>query len=145
MRPSTDQYFMQMARLVSSRGTCHRRKVGCVLIDHNKFVIATGYNGRPSGFPHCEGQNKCEGACAQSGMSLDACEAIHAEQNALLQCKDTRSIMTAYVTAFPCITCIKLLLNTSCGRIVYEEEYTHSQSKKLWLQANRDYEQVRIE
>lgn len=144
MRPSTDQYFIQMASLVSQRGTCCRRKVGCVLIDKNKFVLATGYNGRPSGFPHCEGANKCEGANAPSGMSLDACEAIHAEQNALLQCKETQTIWSAYVTAFPCMTCIKLLLNTSCERILFVEDYPHGHAKELWKMAGREYEQISL-
>jgi dCMP deaminase len=142
MRPSTDEYFMEMARLVAKRGTCCRRKVGCVLVDNNKFVVATGYNGRPSGFPHCEGSNRCEGANAPSGMSLDACEAIHAEQNALLQCKDTQNVWSAYVTAFPCITCTKLLLNTSCQRIVFAEDYPHGRSKELWLEAGREFIQL---
>lgn len=136
-RPQIDVYFSDMARLVSTRGTCHRRKVGCILVDKNNYVIATGYNGRPRGFTHCHGEHKCPGALSPSGTNLDACEAIHAEQNALLQCKDTQAIKAAYVTAFPCITCIKLLLNTSCERIVYAEEYPHSRAKEMWQEAGR--------
>ncbi len=135
MRPDIDTYFLKMAQLVSTRGTCHRRKVGCVLVDKHNFVIATGYNGRPSGFPHCEGKNKCKGAISTSGQNLEQCEAIHAEQNALLQCKDTQNIVTAYVTAFPCVTCTKLLLNTSCKRIVYIEDYPGGQN--LWIKSGR--------
>jgi dCMP deaminase len=138
MRPTTTEYFSKMARLVSTRGTCFRRKVGCVLVDSRNFVLATGYNGRPSGFDHCEGDTKCEGACSKSGTNLDACEAIHAEQNALLQCSDSQRIYAAYVTAFPCITCIKLLLNTSCKLIVYDEDYPHQQSKDLWAKSGRE-------
>jgi dCMP deaminase len=72
------------------------------------------------------------GASAASGQSLDACEAIHAEQNALLQCRDAWDIDTCYVSASPCVTCTKLLLNTSCRRIVFREVYPHSQAQELW-------------
>jgi tRNA(Arg) A34 adenosine deaminase TadA len=66
------------------------------------------------------------------GKGLDLCEAIHAEQNALLQCRDTKEIEVAYVTASPCVTCVKLFMNTGCKRIVFLEEYPHSAAKELW-------------
>jgi len=84
--------------------------------------------------------NACSGAEAPSGQSLDACQAIHAEQNALLQCRDVYAIDTAYVTASPCVTCCKLLLNTSCRRIVFKEAYPHNQSEGLWTGAGRVWE-----
>lgn len=142
VRPSIDEYFTQMATLVASRGTCARRLVGCVLTNRHRHVIATGYNGVPSGLPHCRGAGdggQCSGAAAAPGQSLDACMAIHAEQNALLQCPDMQDIETAYVTASPCITCTKLLLNTSCRRIVFSEEYPHPSARDLWLQAGREW------
>src|SRR3990167_8057918 len=84
-------------------------------------------------------------AQAPSGTNLDGCQAIHAEQNALLQCRDMYAIHTAYVTASPCMTCCKLLLNTSCQRIVYVEEYPHSAAKDLWTGAGRSWEQLLVE
>lgn len=84
----------------------------------------------------------CSGASAPSGTNLDACQAIHAEQNALLQCRDIYQIQTIYVTASPCVTCCKLLLNTSCERVVYLEEYPHSTARDLWLAAGRQWEQL---
>ena len=72
-----------MAELVAERSTCRRRKVGCVLVDSNNHVVATGYNGVPTHFPHCLDE-PCEGATAPSGESLEKCLAVHAEQNALL-------------------------------------------------------------
>lgn len=90
-------------------------------------------------FPHA-----CSGAKAPSGQSLDACQAIHAEQNAMLQCRDVYAIHTAYVTASPCITCCKLLLNTSCQRIVFLEEYPHGHVKDLWLSAGRAWDQLDV-
>jgi dCMP deaminase len=75
----------------------------------------------------------CPGAHAPSGTNLDGCEAIHAEQNALLQCRDEWEIETCYCTASPCFSCVKLLMNTSCTRIVFLEPYSHDEkSKGLW-------------
>ena len=127
-RPTRDEYFTAMARLVSTRGACVRRQTGCVLVDKNYFVLATGYNGRPAGMENCLSR-PCAGATASSGTALHACEAIHAEANALLQCKDTQTIEVAYCTTSPCIHCIKLLANTSVKRIVFLDEYPHPEAK----------------
>ncbi len=140
MRPDIDTYFTMMAILVSSRGTCVRRKVGCVLVDERKHVLATGYNGVPSGFDHCI-DHPCPGAGYKSGKGLDKCQAVHAEQSALLQCTDVSRIWTAYCTTAPCIHCVKLLLNTGCKRIVFAEDYPHQESKELWLKAGREWRQ----
>lgn len=150
MRPTIEQYFARMARLVATRSTCLRRAVGCVLVDARDHVLSTGYNGVARGRPHCneearEGRDyrplggdpsvtapmrvvtvhphACAGAELPSGEGLDLCEAVHAEQNALLQCRDAYAVDTCYVTAFPCVPCTKLLLNSSCRRIVYLEDY----------------------
>lgn len=124
------EYFLIMARLVSRRSTCARRQVGCVLVDEHKHVLATGYNGVASGKTHCT-DKPCPGAKCKPGENLDLCEAIHAEQNAILQCKDSQKIRTAYITTAPCVTCTKLLLNTSCKTIVFIESYPNS-GRKIW-------------
>lgn len=77
-----------------------------------------------------------------SGTGLDDCQAIHAEQNALLQCRNVYEVEVAYVTTSPCVTCVKLLLNTSCQRIVFVEEYPHAQSGQIWTQAGRIWEKM---
>lgn len=74
----------------------------------------------------------CQGASYPSGQNLDSCQAIHAEQNALLQCHDVQSIHAVYVTASPCTTCTKLLMNTSAELIVFREEYPHKEARDLW-------------
>lgn len=131
MRIDADQYFLRLAELVSLRGTCARRQVGCVLVDHNNFVLATGYNGVAKGVKHCT-DNPCPGANQPSGQGLHLCEATHAEANALIQCRDINAIHTAYVTASPCIQCTRLLMSTSCKRVVFAEVYPHSESERLW-------------
>ena len=137
-RPPTDFYFLRMALLVSERGTCARRKVGSVFVNKKNHVIATGYNGNPSGFKHCI-DKPCPGANSPSGIDLDKCEAIHAEQNALLQCKDVYDIDRVYTTLEPCIHCVKLLLNTSANQIIYGEKYVHDLARNLWETSGRGY------
>ena len=142
-RQPADFYFLRMALLVSERGTCVRRKVGCILVNKKNHVLATGYNGNPSGFSHCL-DNPCKGANSTSGKDLDKCEAIHAEQNALLQCKDVYDIDTVYCTVSPCIHCVKLLLNTSTKKIVFGEKYIQKDSERLWGMTNRDWSYINI-
>jgi len=138
MRPSKDVYFLKMAQLVATRSTCARRSVGCVLVDSIGRVLATGYNGRPRGFQHCNEHSPCAGATLPSGTGLDTCEAIHAETNALLQCSNVDRVETCYVTCSPCVSCVKLLLNTSCRRIVFAERYAHDEvARELWERLNR--------
>ena len=164
MRLSRDEWALKLALLTAQRTTCCRRAVGCVLLNARGHVLSTGYNGVAAGLPHCNHEEEtgyagghfdhlvhvihphaCSGAKAPSGTNLDGCQAIHAEQNALLQCRDMYAIHTAYVTASPCMTCCKLLLNTSCQRIVYVEEYPHSAAKDLWTGAGRAWEQLLVE
>ena len=134
MRPSQDEYFIRMAKLVSERSTCLSRQVGCILINKRKHVIATGYNGVASGFDHCT-------ECSRKvpGTNLDSCLAIHAEQNALLQCHDVYDIDTIYCTDSPCIHCLKLLMNTGCRRIVFIREYPHNNCEDLWVSLGREW------
>ena len=142
-RPPADFYFLRMAKLVSERGTCARRKVGCVFVNKKNHVIATGYNGNPSGFQHCI-DNPCAGSNSESGKDLDKCEAIHAEQNALLQCKNVYDIDRVYTTLEPCIHCIKLLLNTSANQIIFGEKYVHTKARELWEKSQRNYTYINL-
>lgn len=156
MRPSRDEWLMSVAKLTASRSTCLRRSVGCVMINKRGHIIATGYNGVASGMKHCnEAQiiststsehrqfpHACHGATSPSGTNLDGCHALHAEQNALLQCRDVYSIDTCFVTASPCMTCVKLLMNTSCQRIVFAEKYPHNEAEKLWTSIGRVWQHI---
>lgn len=139
MRPSLDKTMLDIATILSKRGTCARRKVGCVLVDSLGRILSTGYNGVARSLPHCT-DVACKGAdkAAGSSTSLYLCEAIHAEQNALLQCRDTQSVHACYITCSPCIQCTKLLLQTSCKRICFLEESSHSEeAKTLWYRSGR--------
>ncbi len=168
MRPTRDEWGLQLAQVTASRSTCLRRSVGCVLVDKRGHILATGYNGVAAGQKHCNDSirldnpppsgdswasltdlkcfyypHACPGAQSPSGTNLDGCQAIHAEQNALLQCGKVWEIDTCYTTTAPCMTCVKLLLNTSCQRIVFKEDYPHSEARVLWENAGRIWLQLK--
>ena len=137
-RLSRHDYFLKMAELVARRSTCSRRSVGCVLTNEHGHVIGTGYNGVPRNMPHCIDQ-PCAGACAKSGTDLDACQAVHAEINALLQCGDVEAINTIYLTCSPCVQCCKALMNTGAKLLVFSSEYKGWADglDQLWKQAGK--------
>lgn len=143
-RPSKHQTFLSMALMLSEQSTCARRSVGCILVDKNYHIIGSGYNGVPFGMEHCI-DSPCEGAKLASGSGLDVCFAIHAEQNALMQCHDVHKINSAYITTSPCMHCIKMLLNTSCRNIYYYERYPGYQDVAyIWQKSGRNIIEVEI-
>ena len=129
-RIDVDQYYLEIAYLIASRGTCRRRRVGCVLTDEKNRILATGYNGVERKVNHCE--SECPGLGKKSGEDLNLCRAIHAEQNALTQCSNTDAIHSCYTTVSPCDSCIKLLLSTGCQVIIYPEEYREGKDLAHW-------------
>ena len=144
-RPTRDMVNMAIAMVVAERGTCLRRRVGCVITDSDGFILATGYNGVAAGRPHCREEVRgthpfaCQAASAPSGTQLDGCEALHAEQNAVIRLADPRRAYTTYVTTSPCVSCVKLLLGTGCQRICFLSEYAHSDARKWWEGAGRSW------
>jgi len=138
-RQHWNDYFLDMAEQVASRSTCLRRKVGCVLVKE-KRVIATGYNGAPSGAPHCD----VTGCIRQhegipSGQRLDICRASHAEANAISQCARygvPTEGATAYVTVSPCVTCAKLLVQAGIDCVVYRGIYPDDASADVLTQSH---------
>ena len=133
-RIDTDKYFLEIASTVAKRSTCMRRSVGCVLVDSQNHIVATGYNGVPSKFTHCL-DSPCEGAFSLSGTDLDLCNALHAEVNAFLQLRSD-DVLTAYLTVSPCFSCAKMLANSQVKRLVASELYVHEQAINLLNQAD---------
>lgn len=129
IRMSHDDYFLSLVELVAERSTCQRRRVGAILVDINNRILATGYNGVPQSFQHCI-DSPCRGVDGNPGAK---CMSVHAEQNALLQCAERRSIHTLYVSTTPCFDCAKMLANTSLKRVVASSRYTeHPVEGVLW-------------
>lgn len=140
-RPSKTSTFLAMARLLSMQSTCARRNVGVIMTDVNHRIVASGYNGNGKGLPHCI-DSPCLGANCLPGQGLELCVAIHAEQNALMQCSDVMSIHSVYCTTAPCVHCTKMLLNTGAKNIYFVDNYPHAdQSRSIWT---GHWEQVKL-
>ncbi len=124
-RISKDDYFMKIAEVVSERSTCIKRKVGAVLIK-DSHILSTGYNGSPSGFRHCTSET-CLRQNLKSGEKPELCRGVHAEINCIIQAAmhgtSIKGITTLYTTHFPCISCLKLVINAGIKRIVYKKGY----------------------
>jgi dCMP deaminase len=133
-RPSWEQYFMDIACLVARRSTCRRRQVGAIVV-RDKRILATGYNGAPTGLPHCLdiGCLREELGIA-SGERHELCRGLHAEQNVIIQAayhgvciKDA----TLYCTNLPCSICSKMLINAGIRAIKYKEGYADSLAEDM--------------
>ncbi len=137
-RPTWDEYFMRIAHEVARRSTCLRRQVGAVVVMH-KRILATGYNGAPSGLPHCE-----EAGCLRtelnvpSGERHELCRGLHAEMNGLLQGARYGIRMegaTLYSTHVPCSLCSKMIINTGIVRVVAAVAYPDSFARGMLRKA----------
>ncbi|WP_321531568.1 cytidine/deoxycytidylate deaminase family protein [uncultured Desulfuromonas sp.] len=140
-RPSWEDYFMDIARLVASRSTCLRRQVGAVIVK-DKNVLTTGYNGTPSGVRHCQ-ETGClrEKMQVPSGQRHELCRGLHAEQNAIIQAaKHGVNISggTLYCTNAPCVICAKMLINAGLSRIVYLDGYPDELAEELLLESGME-------
>ncbi|MGC9317791.1 MAG: deoxycytidylate deaminase [Armatimonadota bacterium] len=138
-RPSWDEYFIQICRVVATRSTCLRRRVGAVLVS-NRRILATGYNGAPKGMKHCAELGGCyrERMGIPSGERQELCRGLHAEQNAIIQAAIhgvKLENVTAYCTTMPCVTCAKMLINADVRRIVYEVDYPDTLSREMLHEA----------
>ena len=133
MRPSHDEYFMRMLSLVASRATCARRQVGAIIVSEDHQIISTGYNGVPKGLPHCI-DKPCLGVGDKKG-DTSRCEAVHAELNAILQCRRLDQAHTIYVSCTPCFACAKMIANTSIKRIVAYKHYADVNGESILRRA----------
>lgn len=131
-RPDIDNYFMNIAILISSRATCLRRKVGAVIVK-GKQIVSAGYNGAPQGLPHC-----LDIGCARegipSGERTELCRGAHAEQNAInFAARHGITIEGAdiYSTHLPCSWCAKSIVNSGIKRVVYLVDYPDPQSRGI--------------
>lgn len=133
-RPTWDEYFLMLAKLAATRSTCLAFPVGAVIVK-DRQVVATGYNGSPSGSVHCTAQ----GFCYPGLSSCDASQAlpsraIHAEANAIAQAA-RHGISTAggsiYVTLEPCIYCLKLIISAGIKEVFYEAVFNSGDKAKV--------------
>ncbi len=143
IRPDIDEYFLKIASVVAERATCRRHHVGAVAV-RDKHILATGYNGAPSGIHDC-----LELGCLRdelqipSGTRHEICRGIHAEQNVIIQASlhgvSTQGA-TIYSTHTPCILCAKMLVNAKILRFVSFGKYADDEFEKLFKEAGIDFE-----
>lgn len=131
VRPSWDEYFIEIAKVVSSRSTCLRRRYGAVIVKDN-VIVSTGYNGAPRGSLNCVDKGTCKRKELNipAGQRYELCEAVHAEQNAVINGSPERMKgATIYIAGFeedegyadsrPCLLCSRMIRNAMIKDIVY--------------------------
>ncbi len=131
VRPDWDEYFIEIAKVISSRSTCLRRKYGAVIVK-DKVIVSTGYNGSPRGMTNCIDIGKCKRKELNipAGERYELCEAVHAEQNAIINAPPERMKgATIYIAGFeedrsiaagkPCKLCDRMIRNAQISEVVY--------------------------
>ena len=135
-RPDWDDYFLQIAHVVASRGNCLRRRVAAVIVKDRR-IISTGYNGTPRGVRNC-----FDGGCPRcasrvpSGVGLSECLCSHAEENAITQAAYHGIALrgaTLYSTLSPCLMCAKMMINAGIVEVVYERSYRFDRRTRALL------------
>jgi len=142
-RPDIDEYFLKIASVVAERSTCRRHHVGAVAV-RDKHILATGYNGAPSGLKDC-----LELGCLRdemgipSGTRQEICRGIHAEQNVIIQATlhgVSLEGSTIYATHTPCVLCAKMLVNARIKRYVSFGKYDDNSFTDLFKEAGIEFD-----
>ncbi len=140
VRPSWDDYFLEVAHAIAKRATCDRGRSGCV-IAKNKQLLVTGYVGAPAGLPHCDDSgHQMKKVVHEDGRETMHCvRTVHAEQNAICQAAKLGVPIdgaTLYCRMTPCRTCAMLIINCGIVRVVCERKYhAGSESEEMFRQA----------
>lgn len=140
IRPSWDEYFMNITEIVGSRGTCDRGRAGCV-ITKSKRIISTGYVGSPTGIAHCDDiGHEMHTVLHEDGHETRHCiRTAHAEQNAIATAARFGTSLegsTLYCKMTPCYVCAKMIINAGIKRVVCAQDYHASvRSKEIFAEA----------
>lgn len=150
VRPTWDEYFMELARTAAKRATCDRGRSGCVIVK-DKQLLVTGYVGSPAGLPHCDevGHLFRKTVEEDGSVSMHCVRTVHAEQNAICQAARRGIALdgaTLYCRMTPCRTCAMLIINCGIKRVVCEYRYhSGAESEELFKQAGVQIEFVNEE
>jgi dCMP deaminase len=133
IRPGWDDYFINIAKAVSTRATCLRRRYGAV-VTKNNIIVSTGYNGAAAGVVDCLEVNKCTRMELQipHGQRYELCHSVHAEANAIIRASaDELKESTIYISgedsdgsecnSAPCMMCKRMILNARVARVVFSD------------------------
>jgi dCMP deaminase len=128
IRPSWDEYFLDLLEPIGKRGTCDRGRSGAIIVGSEHTIIATGYVGSPPGQPHCdEVGHLMRTVIDENGKESNHCvRTLHAEENAILQCaKDGISVKgsTIYCKMVPCYNCAMRIIRVGIKRVVAQKRY----------------------
>ncbi|MCF8331072.1 MAG: cytidine/deoxycytidylate deaminase family protein [Bacteroidales bacterium] len=140
IRPSWDEYFMEISKTVAKRATCDRGRSGCV-IARDRQLLVTGYVGSPRGLPHCDDVgHQMKKMIHDNGHITQHCvRTVHAEQNAICQAARLGIALegaTLYCKMTPCRTCAMLIINCGIERVVCEQKYhAGAESEEMFQQA----------
>lgn len=133
-RPSWNEYFMTIAKVVSTRSTCNSRPTGAVIV-RDKQILSTGYNGSAPGVTHCSDSGPDYCYRRQTGVGdedkYNYCKSIHGEMNAVVRAAKLGISLEGadcFCTLAPCYVCLKSLAGAGIKRVVYEYDY-ESQNK----------------
>lgn len=133
-RISWTQYFINMAHNIALRSTCPKAQIGAVIVNGRNRIVGTGYNGAPSGMPHC-----LDAGCVE--VNNHCIISIHAEVNAVLQAMTLTDIVgsTLYSTHKPCIECCKIIINSGISRVVYDLDYYDNRCEPLRIESQNEF------
>jgi dCMP deaminase len=130
-RPTWDEYFLMLAKLAATRSTCLAFPVGAVIVK-DRQVLATGYNGSPSGSAHCTAQGQCyPGLSSCDAHKTMPSRAVHAEANAIAQAAKhgiSTEGASIYVTLEPCLSCLKLIISAGIHEVFYETSFNSGET-----------------
>ncbi|MCQ2751996.1 MAG: cytidine/deoxycytidylate deaminase family protein [Coriobacteriales bacterium] len=139
IRPSWDEYFFSIVNEIETRSTCIRRHVGALLVK-DKRIIASGYNGCPTGLSHCSDVGCIrEKLGIPSGQQHELCRGVHAEQNAITQAARYGVSIdgaTLYCNTQPCTQCTKMLINAGVKEIVFKNPYPDKLAQELLAESD---------
>ena len=143
-RISVDKHFMLIAQVVSFRSTCIRHKFGCVISKNGK-IVSTGYNGAVKGAVHCLDKGCIRNKLGiESGTKIEICDAVHAEQNAIIQAGSNTEGGTLYVNGTPCITCSKMMVNAGIKKIVIPKNDSYPDKEGIKIIRNSGIEIIEL-
>ena len=147
IRPSWDEYFMNLVEVIGSRGTCDRGRSGCV-VTRDHYILMTGYVGSPKSLPHCdEVGHEMHTVVHEDGKESQHCiRTAHAEQNAIANAARLGIRLeggTLYCKMTPCYVCAKMIINAGMVRVVCINDYhAGDRSKEIFKEAGIKYELV---
>jgi len=150
IRPSWDEYFMEIANTVAKRATCDRGRSGCV-IARDRQLLVSGYVGSPKGLPHCDevGHQFKKMIHEDESVTQHCVRTVHAEQNAICQAAKLGISLqgaTLYCRMTPCRTCAMLIINCGIVRVVCEKKYhAGTESEEMFKAAKVNIEFVNDE